>query len=263
MGVVLLTLLIIIPSASSWGYMTHEWFCERLYENNKDLRELITNKEEFLRGCIAPDKEYDDQNNHHCYAAAECKKINTSSINPGTVVYFEDIKSCINNEYFDCPTLIKFDESVKNATVEDFSFYLGVSTHYITDAHVPVHQIMGEDYYGCHAPFERKINEKLERDEKDWVVTENCDIYFPCKKTGKTVRKCDNPYNVDVVFSYEDILKVLKNTDSTISKKLNISEGSYENLYISGRASEVSFDTVTIITLAVILVVLILLFLRK
>ncbi len=239
--IALIFLLLILPITYSWGYTTHEWFCEKLYENNQDLKKIITNKEEFLRGCLAPDKEYDDQNNHHCYVSKECKLINVSKIDPGSLTYFSDMANCVEGTYFHCPALIKFEEAIKNSTIDNPSFYIGVSTHYMTDAYTPVHQIMGEDYYKCHAPFEREINNKLEKNEGDWEVSTNCDIYFPCKKAGKAVRKCENSYNVDVTFSYKDIIEALKKTDHSLSSKLNITEGNYDSLSITGNIAAADY----------------------
>ena len=218
-----------IPIAFSWGWTTHEWFCEQIYNKNHDLQQKL-DKQEFLRGCIAPDKEYKDTRYHHCYVAKECKPIDITKTDPGGLPYFTDITSCKQEIYFDCPAMLKFEEAINNASKSDFSFYLGVATHYFTDSFVPVHQIMGEDYFTCHLPFENKIDKKLEADEKFWTVTQKCEIYFPCYKTGSTVRKCSTSYDVEIEFSYADVVEVLQKTDSDISTKLGMKEGEYSGL---------------------------------
>ncbi|MBS3052620.1 MAG: zinc dependent phospholipase C family protein [Candidatus Aenigmarchaeota archaeon] len=261
--IMFMIVILLIPSAHSWGYKTHEWLCKKLYENNQDLKKMIVDEEEFLRGCIAPDKEYDDQKDHHCYVSKECKEINISDIDPGNLPYFKDIEDCTGEEYFDCPALIKFDEAIKNATASNFSFYIGVSTHYMTDSFVPVHQIMGEDYYKCHAPFEEHINNKLKSNEKNWEVSVNCDVYFPCKKLTKAVRKCENSYNVQITFAYDDILEVLKKTDSSISRKLNLTEGNYENLPITGNTAGINEYSIIKAVLTLFLLILLVLFAKN
>jgi len=179
--------------------------------------------DEFLRGCNAPDTEFKDQINHHCYVARECHKIDMAKINPVSLAYFSDIEDCMEDSYFDCPALEKFNEYVEKSPEYNLSFNIGVSTHYFTDAHVPVHQTMGEDWWECHLPFEKQINENLEGKNKFWIVKQSCLIYFPCERHGKVNRKCEEGYTVDVIFSYEDIVRLIEKTDTTITDKLNFS----------------------------------------
>jgi len=177
---------------------------------------------QFLRGCIAPDKEFGDTINHHCYVAKQCKDIDVSKIEPNSLTYFADIGSCIEGGYFDCPTEEKFDEAIQNATRSDFSFYLGVATHYFTDARVPVHQTMGEDWFNCHSPFEGEVGKKLESNSRFWNVSRVCDVYFPCRKAGSVNRKCKDKYTVEVFYSYEDVVELAELTDRVLSESLNL-----------------------------------------
>lgn len=222
-------LILLIPFVSAWGWSTHSFICEQIYRTNKELNKMLDN-EDFLRGCIAPDKEFEDTAYHHCYVARECKTLNISKINPGGLLYFTDLENCIEDEYFHCPALEKFEESVDKAKINNFSFWLGVSTHYITDAHVPVHQIMGEDYWSCHSPFEEMVGENLEEGKRSWDVSLACEVYFPCRLAGTQPRKCENSYVANIKFSYSDIVEVIEITDEEISKKLNIADGDYSYL---------------------------------
>lgn len=226
---VLIFFLLIIQPVYSWGWPTHIFICKQIYNSNKDLNKML-NKDEFLRGCIAPDKEFKDTRYHHCYVAKQCKNINVSIIDSSGLPYFADIKNCMEDSYFDCPTLEKFEESLEKVISNNFSFYVGAATHYFTDAYVPVHQIMGEDWWKCHLLFEQKIDEKLEKGERFWTVSQKCEIYFPCKKISEINRKCDSGYNVTIFYSYEDIVEIIKKTDLAISERLNITEGNYSYL---------------------------------
>lgn len=226
---IVIIFLLTIPIAYAWGWDTHATICKWIHENNANLNKRL-DKDEFIRGCIAPDKEYKDSINHHCYVAKECKGINVSQTNPGGLPYFTDIEACIEEGYFDCPAFAKFDEAIENSTKSNFSFYVGVATHYFTDSHVPVHQTMGEDYWDCHLPFEQQIDGRLSRNERFWTVTQQCEVYFPCYKAGTQNRKCKAGYDAEITYSYEDIVEVAGKTDSAISKKLGIEEGDYSHL---------------------------------
>jgi len=233
-------LFLLIPNSFAWDFATHEFICEQIYHTNKDLNRILDH-DQFLRGCNAPDTEFDDQQNHHCYVAKQCHVINTTKINPGSVAYFTDIEDCIGDTYFDCPALNKFEEFIEKASKGNYSFFIGVSTHYYTDAHVPVHQTMGEDWWNCHVPFEKQVNDNLNEGKRFWIVTQKCDIHFPCEKHGKVNRKCDEKYNVNLIFSYENIVELIGKTDRTLSQKLNLSyESDYSYLlkkYPTGFAS--------------------------
>jgi hypothetical protein len=188
--------------------------------------------ERFLRGCNAPDEEFKDFQNHHCYVAKECHTIDTSRIDPVSLSYFSDIEDCKEDSYFDCPALRKFNESMRKASEDNFSFYVGAATHYFTDAFVPLHQTMGESWWDCHLPFEEEIDEKLKKGERFWRVSQECYVYFPREKRGKANRKCEEGYSTNIVFTYEDIVNLIEKTDKTLTRRLNIShEGDYSYLF--------------------------------
>ncbi|MEM5801718.1 MAG: hypothetical protein QW350_03065 [Candidatus Aenigmatarchaeota archaeon] len=217
-------LFLFIPIVAAWGFDTHIWICEKIYNGNKDLQAIIKNKTLFLEGCNAPDNIVNDQKYHNCYYAAQCKKIDTNKKAPGTLHYFDDISLCFNNSYFSCPTLEKFNQTIKK---DDYS--IGMAIHYYSDAFVPLHQVTGEDYFSCHKPFEDKIDKMLNK--KDWVVEQKCSFSFPCKKAGTTIKKCNDSYTDNIYFSYDDLVKVLIETDKEVSRKLNINSGNYDYLF--------------------------------
>ncbi len=217
----LLLALILLPIVSAWGYQTHLWICEQLYNGNMDLRMLIKNKTLFLEGCNAPDIVVKDQRYHNCYYAAECKKIDTSLRSPATLHYFDDISSCFNGSYFSCPALDRFNQTIVNS--DEYS--IGMAIHYYTDAYVPLHQVTGEDYFSCHKPFEDKVDSKVK--SKFWTVSQKCTFSFPCNKSGSTIRKCDTEYTDIITFSYEDLVKVVIKADEEVSGKLKINKGDY------------------------------------
>jgi len=226
---ILMTLLffLLIPNSFAWDSTTHEFICEQIYQTNKDLNRVLDH-DQFLRGCNAPDTEFKDEQNHHCYVAKQCHVIDTSKTNPVGTAYFTDIGDCIEGSYFDCPALNKFEEFLEKTSEGNYSFYVGVSIHYYTDAHSPVHQVMGEDWWNCHLPFEKGVGDNLKNSERFWFVTRRCDVYFPCEKHGMVNRKCSEKYDANVTFSYVNLVELIKKTDQALSQKLNLS---YESDY--------------------------------
>jgi hypothetical protein len=137
----------------------------------------------------------------------------------------------MEDSYFDCPALEKFNESIEKALKGNFSFHVGAATHYFTDAFVPVHQTMGESWWNCHNPFEERIDEKLERREKFWKVSQECYVYFPCERKGRVNRKCERGYYANIIFSYEDVVGLIEKTDEALTEKLNLThDGDYSYL---------------------------------
>ncbi len=226
---ILAAFLLTIPAVYSWGWETHSFFCEHIYNSNIELNKRL-DRDEFLRGCLAPDKEYKDSRNHYCYVAKQCKVIDVNRTNAGELPYFTDFQECMEDNYFDCPAMENFEEALNNATISNFSFYVGVAAHYFTDSYVPVHQTMGEDYFKCHLPFESKVDNKLEKGEKFWTITQPCKFYFPCSNERNVTRKCSNSYYAEISYSYEDVIEVLEKTDSAVGKNLGIKEGDYSHL---------------------------------
>lgn len=226
----MLIISLLIPTSFAWGFTTHEFICEQIYQTNEELNEMLDH-EQFLRGCNAPDAEFKDQRDHHCYVARECHSIDASRVEPNSLTYFSDIQDCVEDSYFHCPALEKFDEYLNKASKSSFSFYVGASVHYFTDSHVPLHQTMGEDYWDCHMPFEKNIGNNLKSNKRSWTVTQKCDVYFPCKKAGKMPRKCKEKYTVDVSYTHEDIIGLIEKTDNALTEKLKLSyQSDYSHL---------------------------------
>jgi len=49
--------------------------------------------------------------------------------------------------------------------------YVGIASHYFFDSKCIWHQVMNEDYYSCHKPFEDEAGEKIRRHGlSDWSV---------------------------------------------------------------------------------------------
>ncbi|MFH8080447.1 MAG: zinc dependent phospholipase C family protein [Candidatus Aenigmatarchaeota archaeon] len=220
----LILLSFMLPIVNAWGRETHVWICNQIYSGNEALREVIKNKTLFLEGCIAPDTIVKDQRQHSCYYAKQCKKIDTTIKAPGSLHYFADISECFDGDYFYCPALEKFNETIK---MDDYS--IGMAIHYFSDALTPTHQITGEDYFSCHKPFEDKIDSFVGK--KGWKISQKCSFSFPCNVVKKTIRKCDDVYFESIDFSYEDLIKVVVATDKEISSRLGFEEGKYEHLF--------------------------------
>jgi len=225
--ILLIFSLLLLPHSFAWDSATHEFICEQIYRTNKELNKLL-DYNQFLRGCNAPDAEFKDQLNHHCYVAKECHSIDISKTEPNSLTYFSNIRDCMEKSYFDCPSMEKFEQYIKKSSESNFSFYVGVSIHYFTDANTPFHQTMGEDSFKCHMPFEEKVGNNLKNGKGFWTVTQDCEIYFPCKKAGKVSRKCEKGYDANVMYSYKDIVDLIQKTDKALNEKLKIS---YESDY--------------------------------
>lgn len=227
--IIIVIFYLLLPLVASWGFETHLWICEQLYNGNNKLQKMLK-KDDFLHGCNAPDFEFNDQKYHNCYMARECKKINVRNISPATFTYFSDINDCYIGKPFSCPALDRFNQSLNKALINNFSYYVGAAVHYYSDAFVPLHQVTGEDYWDCHVAFENKIDDKLVKNEKFWVISQSCIFYFPCVATEKMIKKCQNAYIADISFSYYDMVEVIKQIDKDLAYRFNISTGDYSYL---------------------------------
>ncbi|MCX8179361.1 MAG: hypothetical protein N3E38_01320 [Candidatus Aenigmarchaeota archaeon] len=220
-------LLLFLPTVLAWGFDTHVWMCEEIYNSNKELQKIIKNKTLFLEGCNAPDNVISDQHLHNCYYARQCKKIDTSKKSPATLHYFVDVADCFDGKFFSCPALDKF-----NQTLKADAYSIGMAIHYISDAYNPLHQVTGEDYFSCHKPFEDKVDASIKRN--NWFARQFCTFSFPCFKARNSIRKCDDVYSETIEFSYSDLVNVVVKIDEEISNRLNINKGDYTHLIKTG-----------------------------
>lgn len=162
-GKVTLLILILLLSSFSWDWDTHKWIANQVcdYLNCGVCREYI------LNGSIAPDKDFNDFTNHHCYNTSwNCLASPTNEW------------ACPTRN--DCPALEKAQSWLSNKT-EGCSYYynIGVASHYFSDSKVFWHRVQNEDYDNCHAPFETAVGNDIEK--ADFTVT----------RCGVTVTKAD------------------------------------------------------------------------
>jgi len=112
----------------------------------------------MLNGSIAPDRDFKDFVNHHCY---------------------DPLWNCPSGDWvcpevFDCPALEKsgywLAEGEQATGCEKF-YDIGVASHYYLDSRVFWHQIKSEDYESCHAKFEDMVGQNIEGDFDIWVCS--------------------------------------------------------------------------------------------
>jgi len=137
-------LLLLVSPAISWDWTTHQYaareICDRL-ECGQCL-------DYMLNGSIAPDKDFKDFINHHCYdPLSECPKGGWTC-----------------PDVFDCPAIAKSVEWLDKAT-SDYGcekFYdIGVASHYYLDSRVFWHRVSNEDESQCHARFESLVGDEI------------------------------------------------------------------------------------------------------
>jgi len=147
-------LLLLVPTAFSWDWTTHQYAARELC----DYLSCGACLPDILNGSIAPDRDFKDFSNHHCYSP---------------------LWNCPTGDWvcpdkFDCPALEKSDywlaKSKEDSGCDRF-YDIGVASHYFLDSKVFWHQVMSEDYEGCHAKFEELVGEKIGTDFDIWVCS--------------------------------------------------------------------------------------------
>ncbi len=150
----LLAIVLIISPASAWQWETHSKLAEKVC---RDFGcECIS---EIREGAIAPDKEFKDNINHHCYNL---------------------LSPCEPSKYYSCPkkngcpALEKMNlwiaESRNKADCARWRD-IGIASHYFFDSKVFWHKVQDEDYTKCHELFEGKVEKKFdENDGSNWII---------------------------------------------------------------------------------------------
>ncbi len=117
-------------------------------------------------GSVFPDNVSRDFANHHCYNSV-CP-VNDSSYCP---------------QKLDCPAVEKARRLVVNASREEGCakiFSLAVASHYLSDAVDVMHEIVNEDYEGCHKPFEDKVGDAVKKNPNNFSITQCCNAPNQC-----------------------------------------------------------------------------------
>jgi hypothetical protein len=139
--------LLLLSSGLSWDWTTHQYAAREIcsYVGCGGCLEAM------LNGSIAPDRDFKDNINHHCYDPSH---------------------DCPNGDWicpdrFDCPALEKSDEWLTKSreAIGCEKFYdIGVASHYYLDSRVFWHQVTKEDESNCHARFEKLVGENINND---------------------------------------------------------------------------------------------------
>jgi hypothetical protein len=132
-----IVVLAMIPSAQAWDWDVHQYAASEIC----DHLNCGGCRENMLNGSIAPDRDFKDSVNHHCY-------------NP--------LWDCPDGDWtcpdrFDCPALEKMEywlAEARQADGCDRYYAISVASHYYLDAQVFWHRVADEDYDSCHAKFE-------------------------------------------------------------------------------------------------------------
>ncbi len=117
-------------------------------------------------GSVFPDNVSRDFANHHCY----------NSVCPAN-----DSNYC--PQKLDCPAVEKARMLVLNASNEEGCakiFSLAVASHYLSDAVDVMHELVNEDYEGCHKPFEDKVGNAVKKNPNNFLITQCCKAPNQC-----------------------------------------------------------------------------------
>ena len=118
LGKTVFLILILTLAVLSWDWDVHRWAGDQIcdYLNCGECRD------EMVNGAVAPDRDFRDFTNHHCY--------NTSWTCPASST---DQWTCPTKN--DCPALEKTEVWLANKT-EGCSYYynIGVASHYFSDS---------------------------------------------------------------------------------------------------------------------------------
>lgn len=148
----ILVFILLLGTVNSWDWDTHRFIARELCE---DL-ECGVCLEYMINGSIAPDRDFRDFINHHCY---------------------DPSWNCLEGDWtcptkYDCPALEKADEWLqksKNDTGCVNYYDLAVASHYFMDSKVFWHKVKNEDYENCHESFETQVGDHI--NENQFTVT--------------------------------------------------------------------------------------------
>lgn len=127
----------------SWDWATHEYAARQIcdYIGCGDCLP------DMLNGSIAPDRDFRDFVNHHCYDPLwECPE-----------------GDWVCPDQFDCPALEKSGEWLERSGQDSgcARFYdIGVASHYYLDSRVFWHRVSNEDE-SCHSRFESRVGDSV------------------------------------------------------------------------------------------------------
>jgi len=143
---ILVALFLFVSISFAWDWDTHRQLARDLL-----LKDYSGCASQIDAGAVAPDKDFKDFTNHHCYSLG-CPA---------------DDKSFCPKNTNSCPALTQaaiWLARAKNETATCTKAYdFSVATHYTADAFDPMHQITGEDYDKCHAVYEDKIGTAVKK----------------------------------------------------------------------------------------------------
>jgi hypothetical protein len=137
--------LLLLSVCLSWDWPTHQYAAREIcaYTGCGDCLPYM------LNGSIAPDRDFKDTINHHCYEPVQtCPAGNWT---------------CPNRT--DCPALEKAQEWLDIAGQDtgcNKAYDIGVASHYYLDSKVFWHTVSNEDYENCHAKFEHQVGLRIE-----------------------------------------------------------------------------------------------------
>jgi len=157
-------LLIAAPDLFAWGGVTHRYIARKVCERF----ECQCPKEVEL-GSTAPDREFKDTVNHHCYDMEWPCDEDASTY------------SCPVKQ--GCPALKKSGEWLDKARSQtgcERWRSIAIASHYYSDGEVIWHKVQKETGE-CHSDFESAVDNKVKGKQKDWSVT----------VCGETVTKTD------------------------------------------------------------------------
>lgn len=136
----------LLPSCLSWDWSTHFYAAREIC----DYLGCGNCLPDMLNGSIAPDRDFKDFANHHCYSPLwNCPK-----------------GDWLCPDAFDCPALEKADywlaKSREDSGCQKY-YDIGVASHYFLDSKVFWHQVESEEYDKCHAKFEELVGENIDK----------------------------------------------------------------------------------------------------
>ncbi len=140
----IVVLLLLVSPGLSWDWTTHQYAAREIC-NHLGCGLCL---DYMLNGSIAPDRDFKDFINHHCYDPLyECPQGGWTC-----------------PDVFDCPAIAKSEDWLAKAATdyECEKFYdIGVASHYYLDSRVFWHRVTGEDESSCHARFESLVGEEI------------------------------------------------------------------------------------------------------